>query len=103
MQGVNKYYIDTTDMSISLGKSSPFIKNNEIKDMANYTSDYSKLFGGEKYVSTVIHYVDDSEFNTLCENNGIDYNAFTVTVLNAFCLTILLISRIQRKCLTTAL
>lgn len=76
MQGVNKYYIDTTDMSISLGKSSPFIKNNEIKDMANYTSDYSKLFGGEKYVSTVIHYVDDSEFNTLCENNGIDYNAF---------------------------
>lgn len=76
MQGVNKYYIDTTDMSISLGKSSPFIKNNEIKDMANYTSDYSKLFGGEKYVSTVIHYVDDSEFNTLCENNGIDYNIF---------------------------
>lgn len=76
MQGVNKYYIDTTDMSISLGKSSPFIKNNEIKDLANYTSDYSKLFGGEKYVSTVIHYVDDSEFNTLCENNGIDYNAF---------------------------
>lgn len=76
MQGVNKHYIDTTDMSISLGKSSPFIKNNEIKDMANYTSDYSKLFGGEKYVSTVIHYVDDSEFNTLCENNGIDYNAF---------------------------
>lgn len=76
MQGVNKYYIDATDMSISLGKSSPFIKNNEIKDMANYTSDYSKLFGGEKYVSTVIHYVDDSEFNTLCENNGIDYNAF---------------------------
>lgn len=76
MQGVNKYYVDTTDMSISLGKSSPFIKNNEIKDMANYTSDYSKLFGGEKYVSTVIHYVDDSEFNTLCENNGIDYNAF---------------------------
>lgn len=76
MQGVNKYYIDTTDMSISLGMSSPFIKNNEIKDLANYTSDYSKLFGGEKYVSTVIHYVDDSEFNTLCENNGIDYNAF---------------------------
>lgn len=76
MQGVNKYYIDATDMSISLGKSSPFIKNNEIKDLANYTSDYSKLFGGEKYVSTVIHYVDDSEFNTLCENNGIDYNAF---------------------------
>lgn len=76
MQGVNKYYIDATDMSISLGKSSPFIKNNEIKDMANYTSDYSKLFGGEKDVSTVIHYVDDSEFNTLCENNGIDYNAF---------------------------
>lgn len=76
MQGVNKYYIDTKDMSISLGKSSPFIKNNEIKDMANYTSDYSKLFGGEKDVSTVIHYVDDSEFNTLCENNGIDYNAF---------------------------
>lgn len=76
MQGVNKYYIDTTDMSISLGKSSPFIKNNEIKDMSNYTSDYSKLFGGEKYVSTVIHYVDDSEFNTLCENNGIDYNDF---------------------------
>ena len=76
MQGVNKYYIDATDMSIFLGKSSPFIKNNEIKDMANYTSDYSKLFGGEKYVSTVIHYVDDSEFNTLCENNGIDYNAF---------------------------
>lgn len=76
MQGVNKYYIDTTDMSISLGKSSPFIKNNEIKDLANYTSDYSKLFGGEKYVSTVIHYVDDSEFNTLCENNGIDYNIF---------------------------
>ncbi len=76
MQGVNKYYIDTTDMSISLGKSSPFIKNNEIKDMSNYTSDYSKLFGGEKYVSTVIHYVDDGEFNTLCENNGIDYNDF---------------------------
>lgn len=76
MQGVNKYYIDATDMSISLGKSSPFIKNNEIKDLANYTSDYSKLFGGEKDVSTVIHYVDDSEFNTLCENNGIDYNAF---------------------------
>lgn len=76
MQGVNKYYIDATDMSISLGKSSPFIKNNEIKDLANYTSDYSKLFGGEKYVSTVIHYVDDSEFNTLCENNGIDYNIF---------------------------
>lgn len=76
MQGVNKYYIDATDMSISLGKSSPFIKNNEIKDLSNYTSDYSKLFGGEKYVSTVIHYVDDSEFNTLCENNGIDYNAF---------------------------
>lgn len=76
MQGVNKYYIDATDMSISLGKSSPFIKNNEIKDLSNYTSDYSKLFGGEKYVSTVIHYVDDSEFNTLCENNGIDYNIF---------------------------
>lgn len=76
MQGVNKYYIDTTDMSISLGKSSQIIKNNEIKDMANYTSDYSKLFGGEKYVSTVIHYVDDGEFNTLCENNGIDYNDF---------------------------
>lgn len=76
MQGVNRYYIDATDMSISLGKSSPFIKNNEIKDLANYTSDYSKLFGGEKYVSTVIHYVDDSEFNTLCENNGIDYNIF---------------------------
>lgn len=75
MQGVNKYYIDITDMSISLGKSSPIIKNNEIKDMANYTSDYSKLFGGEN-VSTVIHYVDDGEFNTLCENNGIDYNDF---------------------------
>lgn len=82
MQGVNKYYIDATDMSISLGKSSPFIKNNEIKDLSNYTSDYSKLFGGEKYVSTVIHYVDDSEFNTLCENNGIDYNAFYGDSLN---------------------
>lgn len=76
MQGVNKYYIDTADMSIFLGKSSPIIKNNEIKDLENYTSAYSKLFGGEKDVSTVIHYVDDSEFNTLCENNGIDYNAF---------------------------
>lgn len=76
MQGVNKYYIDTADMSIFLGKSSPIIKNNEIKDLENYTSAYSKLFGGEKDVATVIHYVDDSEFNTLCENNGIDYNAF---------------------------
>lgn len=76
MQGVNKYYIDTVDMSIFLGKSSPIIKNNEIKDLKNYTSAYSKLFGGEKDVSTVIHYVDDSEFNTLCENNGIDYNTF---------------------------
>lgn len=76
MQGVNKYYIDTADMSIFLGKSSPIIKDNEIKDLENYTSAYSKLFGGEKDVATVIHYVDDSEFNTLCENNGIDYNAF---------------------------
>ena len=76
MQGVNKYYIDTADMSIFLGKSSPIIKNNEIKDLENYTSAYSKLFGGEKDVATVIHYVDDSEFNTLCENNGIEYNAF---------------------------
>ena len=76
MQGVNKYYIDTTDMSISLGKSTPIIKNNEIKDLENYTSAYSKLFSGEEDVSAVIHYVDDSEFNTLCENNGIDYNAF---------------------------
>lgn len=58
MQGVNKYYIDTADMRIFLGKSSPIIKNNEIKDLKNYTSAYSKLFGGEKDVATVIHYVD---------------------------------------------
>ncbi len=76
MQGVNKYYIDTTDMSISLGKASDSIKNNDIKDLSNYNSAYSSLFGGSRDVSTAIHYVDDSEFNKLCENNGIDYNTF---------------------------
>ena len=76
MQGINKYYIDTTDMSISLGKASDSIKNNDIKDLSNYNSAYCALFGGSKDVSTAIHYVDDSEFNKLCENNGIDYNTF---------------------------
>ena len=76
MQGINKYYIDTTDMSISLGKASDSIENNDIKDLSNYNSAYCALFGGSKDVSTAIHYVDDSEFNKLCENNGIDYNTF---------------------------
>lgn len=76
MQGVNKYYIDTADMSISLGKASDSIKNNDIKNLSNYNSAYSKLFDGREGVSAVIHYVDDREFNKLCENNGIDYNTF---------------------------
>lgn len=76
MQGVNKYYIDTADMSISLGKASDSIKNNDIKNLSNYNSAYSKLFDGREGVSAAIHYVDDREFNKLCENNGIDYNTF---------------------------
>ena len=76
MQGVDKYYIDVVDASISLGKESGIIKNNGIKDMKHYNSAYSSLFGGNKDVSTMIHYIGDSEFNKLCKDNGIDYNSF---------------------------
>lgn len=76
MQGVDKYYIDVVDASISLGKESGIVKNNGIKDMKHYNSAYSSLFGGNKDVSTIIHYIGDSEFNKLCKDNGIDYNSF---------------------------
>lgn len=76
MQGVDKYYIDDVDASISLGKESNIVKNNGIKDMKHYNSAYSSLFGGNKDVSTMIHYIGDSEFNKLCKDNGIDYNSF---------------------------
>lgn len=76
MQGVDKYYIDVVDASISLGKESGIVKNNGIKDMKHYNSAYSSLFGGNKNVSTMIHYIGDSEFNKLCKDNGIDYNSF---------------------------
>lgn len=76
MQGVDKYYIDVVDASISLGKESSIVKNNGIKDMKHYNSAYSSLFGGNKDVSTMIHYIGDSEFNKLCKDNGIDYNSF---------------------------
>ena len=76
MQGVDKYYIDVVDASISLGKESGVVKNNGIKDMKHYNSAYSSLFGGNKNVSTMIHYIGDSEFNKLCKDNGIDYNSF---------------------------
>ena len=76
MQGVDKYYIDVVDVSISLGKESGIVKNNGIKDMKHYNSAYSSLFGGNKNVSTMIHYIGDSEFNKLCKDNGIDYNSF---------------------------
>lgn len=76
MQGVDKYYIDDVDASISLGKESGVVKNNGIKDMKHYNSAYSSLFGGNKNVSTMIHYIGDSEFNKLCKDNGIDYNSF---------------------------
>ena len=76
MQGVDKYYIDVVDASISLGKESGIVKNNGIKDMKHYNSAYSSLFGGNKDVSTMIHYIGDSEFNKLCKDNGIDYNSF---------------------------
>lgn len=76
MQGVDKYYIDVVDTSISLGKESGIVKNNGIKDMKHYNSAYSSLFGGNKNVSTMIHYIGDSEFNKLCKDNGIDYNSF---------------------------
>ena len=76
MQGVDKYYIDVIDASISLGKESGIVKNNGIKDMKHYNSAYSSLFGGNKDVSTMIHYIGDSEFNKLCKDNGIDYNSF---------------------------
>lgn len=76
MQGVDKYYIDVVDTSISLGKESGIVKNNGIKDMKHYNSAYSSLFGGNKDVSTMIHYIGDSEFNKLCKDNGIDYKSF---------------------------
>lgn len=76
MQGVDKYYIDVVDASISLGKESSIVKNNGIKDMKHYNSAYSSLFGGNKDVLTMIHYIGDSEFNKLCKDNGIDYNSF---------------------------
>ena len=76
MQGVDKYYIDVIDASISLGKSTATIKDNGIKDLKHYNSAYSSLFGGNKAVSTMIHYIGDSEFNKLCKDNGIDYNSF---------------------------
>lgn len=78
MQGVDKYYIDVIDTSISLGKSTATIKDNGIKDLKHYNSAYSSLFGGNKAVSTMIHYIGDSEFNKLCKDNGIDYNSFYV-------------------------
>ena len=76
MQGVDKYYIDVIDAGISLGKSTATIKDNGIKDLKHYNSAYSSLFGGNKAVSTMIHYIGDSEFNKLCKDNGIDYNSF---------------------------
>lgn len=76
MQGVKKYYIDLVNSNFQLGKESITIKDNGIKDLKHYNSAYTKLFSGKKAVSTMIHYIDDSEFNKLCKENGIDYNSF---------------------------
>lgn len=76
MQDVKKYYIDVNNQNVQLGKASATIRQNGISDLKYYNSAYSKLFGGKTPVTTMIQYIDDSEFNKLCENNNIDYKAF---------------------------
>ncbi len=74
MQNVDKYYVDMVNSNYSLGKKGN-LKDTDIKNLSHYNSSYAKLFENGS-VTTVIHYIDDSEFNKLCQNNDIDYNSF---------------------------
>lgn len=74
MQNVDKYYVDMVNSNYSLGKKGN-LKDTDIKNLSHYNSSYVKLFENGS-VTMVIHYIDDSEFNKLCQNNDIDYNSF---------------------------
>lgn len=74
MQNVDKYYVDMVNSNYSLGKKGN-LKDTDIKNLSHYNSSYAKLFENGS-VTMVIHYIDDSEFNKLCQNNDIDYNSF---------------------------
>lgn len=74
MQNVDKYYVDMVNSNYSLGKKGN-LKDTDIKNLSHYNSSYAKLFENGS-VTMAIHYIDDSEFNKLCQNNDIDYNLF---------------------------
>lgn len=74
MQNVDKYYVDMVNSNYSLGKKGN-LKDTDIKNLSHYNSSYAKLFENGS-VTMAIHYIDDSEFNKLCQNNDIDYNSF---------------------------
>lgn len=74
MQNVDKYYVDMVNSNYSLGKKGN-LKDTDIKNLSHYNSSYAKLFENGS-VTMAIHYIDDSEFNKLCQNNNIDYNSF---------------------------
>lgn len=74
MQNVDKYYVDMVNSNYSLGEKGN-LKDTDIKNLSHYNSSYAKLFENGS-VTMAIHYIDDSEFNKLCQNNDIDYNSF---------------------------
>lgn len=50
--------------------------NQDVADPANLTSSYKKLFADNM---CFINFIDDEDFNKLCENNSIDYHQYYET------------------------
>lgn len=79
LSGVDKVYSATLSILFYGGDNAEdnLYTNQDITDKENLTSSYSKLL--EDNVA-YINFVDDDDFNKLCEDNGIDYQQYYSTV-----------------------
>lgn len=75
MQDVKAHYTVYNNTSLRLGNKSDNTVANDIRDLSNYTPSYRKLFE-TKAVTLMISFIDDSEFDKLCNSNNIDKSKF---------------------------
>lgn len=75
LNGVDDVY-STASSILFYGADNPqdnFYTNQDVADKENLTSSYSKLF---EDTCAYMNFIDDDDFNALCEENGIDYHQY---------------------------
>lgn len=75
INGVNAVY-STTSSILFYGGDTPqdnLYTNQDVANKENLTSSYSKLF---EDTCAYMNFINDEDFNALCEENGIDYHPY---------------------------